>query len=371
MYKSKNQNAPMKAQKNTKFRVIGAMSGTSLDGLDLAYCVFEKKGSKWIYSIVQTACIKYSSKFREKLANVENGTALDFVKMDAEFGIFTGKKIKAFVEKHKLVVDFIASHGHTIFHQPQHRFTSQIGNAALLAAESGISTVSDFRSLDVALGGQGAPLVPIGDQLLFSDYEYCLNLGGFANVSFQKKKKRIAFDICPLNIVINNLSGLRGLAMDKNGDLARRGKLNEKLLDELNDLKFYKKKFPKSLGKEWVLKEFFPILKKYEITLEEKLRTFYEHAAIQISKATQTNTFLKGKGLVLCTGGGTYNTFLMERISQHSNSRMLIPGKELIDFKEAMVFAFLGVLRMTEQVNCLQSVTGANADNTGGCVYLR
>ena len=359
----------MSSNMKNKFHIIGAMSGTSLDGLDLAYCIFEFKNKKWNFSIAAAQCIKYDAEFRQMLSGVETQSALDFVKVDTAFGVFAGKKIKAFVKRNKLQIDFIASHGHTIFHQPSNGITSQIGNGAAIAAESGISTICDFRRTDVALGGQGAPLVPIGDKLLFSEYDFCLNLGGFANVSFNYKKQRVAFDVCPVNLVLNRLSQELGKEYDRNGDLSKKGNLNTDLLQELNNLNFYKQRFPKSLGKEWVLDEIFPLLNHYKISNEDKLKTFCEHIAIQISLATK-NSFQKKSAVILCSGGGTYNKFLLQRIGHHSSHQIVIPNKKIIDFKEALLFAFLGVLRVKEQKNCLQSVTGANADNVGGCIYL-
>ena len=317
----------------TKFHVIGAMSGTSLDGLDLAHCIFEQKNKKWNFKLEHTRTIKFDAELRNMLSSVETKSALDFVKTDTAFGIFTGQQIKNFVKANKLArIDFIASHGHTVFHQPQNAFTSQIGNGAAIAAIAGITTVCDFRRMDVALGGQGAPLVPMGDKLLFGEYDFCLNLGGFANVSFQHNKSRVAFDICPVNIVINSLSQELGKEFDKNGVLAKKGKLNSELLNELNTIHFYKKRFPKSLGKEWVLDEIFPLLFRYKISTEDKLRTFYEHIAIQISGATR-DAIKNKKAKILCTGGGTYNKFLMERILHYSKYNIVIPEKKIIDFK--------------------------------------
>ena len=353
-----------------KFRVIGVMSGTSLDGLDIAYCIFEKKAQKWAFKIQETICETYPKEFRQKLAEIEKSSALDFVKLDTEFGSFIGKKVKLFMDKNRLKVDFVSSHGQTIFHQPQNGFTSQIGNGAAIAAACGITTICDFRRLDVALKGQGAPLVPIGDQYLFSEYEFCLNLGGFANVSFQNKGKRLAFDICPVNIVLNALSEQLGKAYDRNGTFASRGHVDKNLLAKLNSLKFYKMPFPKSLGKEWVLDELFPILHQSSISVHDKLATFCEHIAIQMG-IIATFSGKKRGSKILCSGGGVYNHYLMQRIQTYSKYQLLIPATEIIEFKEALLFAFLGVLRITEQKNCLQSVTGAIEDNVGGCVYFR
>lgn len=345
------------------------MSGTSLDGLDLAYCRFSQVKNKWHYEIVHATCIHYSDDFRKWLSNIENGSALDIARADAELGVFIGKKIKAFAKKHQLSVNFVASHGHTIFHQPANGFTTQIGNGAYIAANSGNTTICDFRSLDVALQGQGAPLVPIGDQYLFGDYDYCLNLGGFANVSFEKGYSRIAFDICPVNIVLNALSKQMGKEFDKNGAIARKGTIDDELLHQLNSLKFYKQQAPKSLGKEWVNANIFPLLAATQISTSDKIATYCEHVAMQIAKVSGEQTRAK-KATILCSGGGAYNDYLMERIQNHNKNSIVLPDKMIIEYKEALVFAFLGVLRMIGQENCLRSVTGAKADNVGGCIYL-
>lgn len=354
----------------SSFKVIGAMSGTSLDGLDLAYCKFIKKGKHWKFTLLASETIAYTKAFKKKLAEVDTGSALDFVKMDHAFGIFTGKKINSFVRKHAILVDFVSSHGHTIFHQPALGITFQIGNGAAIAAETGFTTVCDFRRLDVAMHGQGAPLVPIGDRYLFGAYDYCLNLGGFANISFEHQGKRIAYDICPVNIVLNKLVAERGLSFDRNGLLGRKGRVNSKLLEALNQLAYYKQPFPKSLGKEWVFDYVLPILDSYKLSLEDKLASFYRHIADQIAKSLEV-TSSKKIAKVLVTGGGAYNGYLVDCLRKKATIEIVIPAPQIIEFKEAIIFAFLGVLRISEQKNCLQSVTGADADSIGGCVYVR
>lgn len=354
----------------SSYKVIGAMSGTSLDGLDLAYCEFIKKGKNWKFVLLASETIAYTNAFKKQLAEVDTASALDFVKLDHAFGVFTGKRINAFVRKNKILVDFISSHGHTVFHQPDLGITSQIGNGAAIAAETGFTTVCDFRRLDVALHGQGAPLVPIGDRYLFGNYDYCLNLGGFANVSFENNGKRIAYDICPVNLVLNKLVAERGLSFDKNGILGRKGQVNCKLVEELNSLKYYKKSFPKSLGKEWVLENILPIVDATSLSLEDKLASFYTHIGLQIANSLGS-IGNKKVAKVLVTGGGAYNEFLVECIRKNSGIELVIPNPQIIEFKEAIIFAFLGVLRIREQKNCLQSVTGADADSIGGCVYVR
>ncbi len=346
------------------YRVIGLMSGTSLDGLDIAYCTFTENKGSWSFKVLKAETLRYSPARENELRSMFDMNDRDLQRAHAEYGTFLGEAVKAFVKKHKLRPDFVASHGHTIFHQPEKGITFQAGAGDTLAAACGLTVICDFRSLDVKLGGQGAPLVPIGDELLFSKYDRCLNLGGFANVSYNKGKHRIAFDICPVNIVLNRLSISLGKKYDKGGAIARSGKLDERLLKALNAIPFYKKKAPKSLGAEWLEKEFMTVLARSRLPLRDKLRTVAEHAAIQIGKCAG------GKGRLFITGGGAYNKFLLSRIKAHTKSRIVIPAAKIIEFKEAMIFAFLGVLRKREEVNCLASVTGARRDSSGGSIHL-
>lgn len=345
------------------------MSGTSLDGLDIAFCIFKKQGAKWTYSIKKADTIKYSEKLKQELKTVENKSALELALLDKKFGHFIGEQTRLFIPKNKVQVDFISSHGHTIFHQPKKKLTLQIGSGAAIAAETKLPVVCDFRAVDVALGGQGAPLVPIGDKLLFSDFDACINLGGFANISFEINSKRIAFDICPVNIALNELVQKKGFDFDRNGALAKKGKIDLELLKKLNSLAFYNQKAPKSLGKEWVIENIYPTLNKTKISIEDKLRTFTEHAAIQISNTLHKNLNGKNKK-ILITGGGAYNIFLIESIKAKASHQIIVPDKNTIEYKEALIFAFLGLLRYKNEINTLKSVTGAEKDSIGGCIYL-
>jgi len=243
----------------------------------------------------------------------------------------------------------------------------QIGKGSSIASKCRLPVVNDFRSLDVALAGQGAPLVPIGDRLLFSEFDFCLNLGGFANVSYEHAGKRIAYDICPANIVMNALCEKLGKSFDENGDLAKEGMISHYLLNELNLLSFYKiaPNTPKSLGKEWVIHSIYPILDLYEVADADILRTFCEHIAFQLAKSLND----KPKGKLLVTGGGAYNSFLMQCIRQQVKHEVVVPDKKTVEFKEALIFAFLGVLRMRNEINCLKSVTGAFADSSSGAIH--
>lgn len=348
-----------------KYKVIGVMSGTSLDGMDIAYCEFTEQDGKWHYEIIFAETIPYNDLWKKTLANIEKGSALEFAEVHNKYGHLTGELVAGFISRYTLSADFISSHGHTIFHQPENKFTFQIGSGAAIAAECGLPVVCDFRTVDVALGGQGAPLVPVGDRLLFSEYDFCLNLGGFANISLDSNGSLIAFDICPVNIVLNRLVSLSGKEYDANGDIASVGKENPSLISELNSLDFYKLQPPKSLGKEWVLKFFNTIIDKYNIPVQDKLRSVCSHIAVQVSRAE--SPFAGNKMLV--TGGGAYNTFLISLLKKHCKSEIIIPDKKTIEFKEALIFAFLGTLRITGRINCFSSATGAVKDNIGGAVY--
>lgn len=349
------------------YTVIGLMSGTSLDGLDIACCKFTRNKDAWKFTIHEAVTYEYSDDWKRALKEVEKKTALELALLHTRYGHFTGALVQNFITEYQLQPDFIAAHGHTIFHQPDNKLTVQIGSGAAIAAETGLPVVCDFRTTDVALGGQGAPLVPVGDKLLFGTYDGCINLGGFANISFDKQNKRIAFDICPLNIVLNFLCESLQLSYDDKGSISRSGTINQQLLAALNQLEFYHQDYPKSLGKEWVLKNFIPVMNAFNISVADKLRTVTEHMAIQIVSAI--NTITGSNMQLLVTGGGAFNTFLIERINALTNHKLVIPDEKLINYKEALIFAFLGLRRWLNQPNALNSVTGAKRDSTGGCIY--
>jgi len=342
---------------------IGLMSGTSLDGIDLVYVCFQNDDAK-SFKILHSETIPYSKEWKLLLQNAIFSDEATLQELDITYGQFLGGILNNFISNYKITkIDFIASHGHTILHQPEKGITLQIGNGQEIAKITNQKVVCDFRTQDVKLGGQGAPLVPIGDELLFSEYDFCVNLGGFSNVSYHKDNKRIAFDICPVNIVLNFYANKIGLAYDASGKIASEGKINETLLGKLNALAFYQQQPPKSLGLEWVQTTIFPLIDALETDVPSILRTFVAHIAIQISKVITKNN------QVLFTGGGVFNTFLMDEIQQHAKSRISLPTKELIDYKEALIFAFLGLLKVTNQINCLQSVTGASKDHSSGVIF--
>lgn len=344
--------------------VAGLMSGTSLDGLDIAVCRFKKAKNGYKFKVLAAQTIPYSKDLKLRLKNLSIAKALDLAKLHQEFGKYIGENTVKFIKQHTLKVDAISSHGHTIFHQPALGFTTQIGCGATIAATTKITTVSDLRSLDVALKGQGAPLVPIGDKFLFGDYDSCLNLGGIANISFDKKGQRVAFDICVCNMVLNFLAEKKGKTFDENGKLAAGGKVNKDLLKKLNAIPFYKIKGSRSLGFEDFEKDIWPLLKNSNTS--DLLATSAEHIAQQIAVVLNANKLKT----VLITGGGAFNGHLISLIKQKTRCKIIMPSKTIINFKEAIIFAFLGYLRLNERINTLRSVTGATNNSSGGAVYL-
>ncbi|MBB6609472.1 anhydro-N-acetylmuramic acid kinase [Pontibacter sp. Tf4] len=350
------------------YHVIGLMSGTSLDGLDIAYCRLTYKNENWIYNILNAETLPYSPYWIDSLRGAETSDALTLIALDHAFGRYMGEQVQQFVKKHNLKPDFVASHGHTIFHQPGKHISLQIGNGAYLAAHAQLPVVCDFRTLDIALGGQGAPLVPIGDELLFSEHDYCLNLGGIANISFNHHGQRIAYDIAACNMLLNTLASQAGYSYDKDGDMARSGKLDAHLLEQLNAPSYFSEPYPKSLGKEWVLEHSLQTIANSPATIADKLHTTCHHIAQQIANALQPANY---KQRVLATGGGAFNLYLMELLQHYAgtNYSIEVPAPGIVSFKEALVFAFLGVLRWRNQTNSLQSVTGASRDSVGGAIY--
>jgi len=341
------------------------MSGTSLDGLDLCYVEFVHQ-ENWSFKIIASDCIPYDEKWYVNLGSAHSLSEMELNSLSNEFGRYTGERVNAFLEKFKLPKpDIVCSHGHTVFHEPAKKLTLQIGDGEMITQKTGITCISDFRSLDVSLGGQGAPLVPIGDELLFTDYEACLNLGGFSNISFREEGERRAFDICPVNIVLNLLANSLGKPFDSNGSIAESGKVDEELLTQLNSLSVYQATERPSLAREWLEREFMPIIENSANAIEDKLRTVTEHTALQISSVINAKA---EKGRVLVTGGGAKNGFLVERISALSNAKISVPNAQIVDYKEALIFAFLGMLRMRGETNVLRSVTGAERDSCSGVI---
>ncbi|RKS01719.1 anhydro-N-acetylmuramic acid kinase [Flavobacterium sp. 102] len=348
------------------YTVIGVMSGTSLDGVDLAHINFTVLKDKWQYKILESETVSYNDDWLNKLRTAVDFSKAELKQLNQDYTILLGNIIKDFINKHKIThLDAVCSHGHTVLHQPQNGYTLQIGNLKEMAKIVGETIVCDFRVQDVKLGGQGAPLVPIGDRILFSEYDYCLNLGGFSNVSFEQDGKRIAFDISPVNTVLNFYANKLGLAYDDKGNIARSGETDMTLLEELDNLSYYQKPYPKSLGFEFVKSIVLPLMESYDISLEDKMHTFIKHIAKQTAFALPER-----KGKMLVTGGGAYNTFLLESMQDYlPELSLIVPDAKTLEYKEALIFGLLGVLKLRKEINVLSSVTGAKKDHSSGSIF--
>ena len=358
------------------YRAIGLMSGSSLDGLDIAYAEFQEQSGKWDYTILATDCVTYPAEWADRLRTATELSARDYQQLHADYGHYIGEAVNQFIEKNQLnyKVSLISSHGHTTFHVPSKKMGAQLGNGASIAAETGLPVVTDLRALDLALGGQGAPIVPIGEKLLLGDYDYFLNIGGIANISFNADPY-IAFDICPANRVLNLLAVELGMEYDEGGNLAAAGTVNDDLLQKLNALDYYKQPYPKSLANDFGTDVVYPMIKEAVVTTQDALRTFDEHIALQIRNAIQNlgdPRLPTPDSRLLITGGGAHNNFLVQRLQElliELNIKVKVPEKELVNFKEALIMAFIGVLRWRQEYNVLSSVTGSVRDSIGGALW--
>ncbi len=355
-------------------RVLGLMSGTSLDGLDIALCEF-RQSNRWEYKIIEAKTYIYTEEWHDRLQHLYNTSAEVFAETDSAYGRLLGEYVLSFLEEFHLNNDglvggpiLVASHGHTIFHNPAMRFTSQIGDGAAIASISGLPVVCDFRRGDVALGGQGAPLVPIGDELLFGEFDGCLNLGGIANVSFLRDGIRTGWDIAPVNMALNYISGFKGLEYDRNGDLARGGVIIDKLYGHLNELDFLKMAPPKTLGREWFNYNVKPLIDIYSSSPDDLLAT--QTCWIADVLSTELNSHFKEGQSILCTGGGAHNGYLISLLKDKTLAEVVVPDHLVVDYKEALIFAFLGLLRLNELPNNVPSCTGASRGVSGGAIYL-
>ena len=359
------------------YSAIGLMSGSSLDGLDIVFTEIQEMGGKWGYEILEAECYSYSDEWVTRLKNATSLSALDYQLLHVEYGHYLGQQVNLFIDQRQLhyKVALIASHGHTTFHIPAKKMTAQLGDGAAIAATTQLPVVSDLRSMDIAFGGQGAPIVPIGEKLLLSSYGLFLNLGGIANISFNADHY-LAFDVCPANRVLNMLAADAGKEYDDQGKMAAEGNVNYILLEKLNELSYYKQDCPKSLANDFGVNIVYPIITDAGCNIPDSLRTFTEHIVIQIKNAVIVLKNKKQKTInqkLLVTGGGAFNTFLIERLKDHLNElniEVIIPDDKLVKYKEALIMALIGVLRWREETNVLSSVTGAQRDSVGGAMWL-
>ncbi|MCB0697269.1 MAG: anhydro-N-acetylmuramic acid kinase [Chitinophagaceae bacterium] len=357
------------------YKVIGLMSGSSLDGLDIAYVHLNEVGGQWNYEVIHAECVPYSANLAEQLRNASQKSVHEYLRLNTSYGRFLGEAVNGFIERNGIEhqVHLVASHGHTVMHEPHNHTSTQIGDGATIAAVTGLPVVSDLRNMDVALGGQGAPIVPVGDKLLFGQYDYWLNIGGIANITVPHNGETLAFDVCAANQMLNGLAEMKGMHMDKDGAMARTGKLQMDILADLNDEPYYLQEPPKSLSNEQAKQLVFPILLESKNEVNDLLRTAVQHIADKITEAVKKHPSGKERSVLLATGGGALNGFLMERIREGLaalNTDLHIPDEQTVNYKEAIVMALIGTLRFREETNVLSSITGASRDSIGGALWM-
>ena len=357
------------------YRVIGLMSGSSLDGLDIAFVEFLENSGKWTYEIKKAETIPYDQAWVQQLQSAPELSAKEYLLLHANYGHYTGTLVNQFIDKHRLhyQVQLIASHGHTSFHLPGSGMTAQLGDGAAIAAKTGIITISDLRAMDIAFGGQGAPIVPISEKLLWPEHTLFLNIGGIANVSYAGASGYKAMDSCPANRVLNMLAADEGMHYDEGGALAASGQLHQGLLDALNALDYYKLPAPKSLANQFGTDIVMPLIRSFGLSTADALHTYCEHISIQIANSIKN---FKGTEKVadklLVTGGGAFNNYLVQRIQYRLNefqTTVVVPDVQTVNFKEAIAMALIGTLRWRDEANVLHSVTGASQDSVGGAVW--
>ncbi len=362
------------------YRAIGLMSGSSLDGLDVVLAELHEQAGKWSFTIEAAECLEYSDHWKKRLREATSLNALDYQHLHVDYGHYLGEQVNLFIEKHKLQfkVGLVSSHGHTTFHVPARKMTAQLGDGAAIASATGLPVVSDLRALDVAFGGQGAPIVPIGEKLLLSDYEMLLNVGGIANISFNTSGKYIAFDICPANRVLNLIANEQGKEYDAGGAMASTGNVHEELLNTLNELDYYKLPYPKSLANNFGTDEVYPLIKTFKINHQDALRTYVAHIVHQVKLSIEdykrnNNDDVQKSLRLLVTGGGAFNEFFIEQLKSvlaPLHIEVVVPDSQLVQYKEALIMALIGVLRWREENNILSSVTGSSRDSVGGALWM-
>lgn len=344
----------------TSYKILGGMSGSSMDGLDLVLATFWRESQGWRFAIDQCETIDFPAYLYQNLQKAPSLSLAHQNNLDRNFGLWIANEITIF--SRKCTPDLLAIHGHTVEHAPEKGISKQLGCGQTIADCTKIRTVTEFRTADVKIGGQGAPLVPVGDFELFNAYDACLNLGGIANISIRNLK--LAGDICPCNQVLNHYAGQLGMKYDDKGSTARKGKVDEGMMVKLRKIPFFETTFPKSLPNHFISQEILN-----SVTPLDGLRTYTEFIAKNIAKMLPHASDKKKR--LLISGGGAYNDFLIELLRMEvANWEIYLPPKEIIEFKEALIFAFLGLKKIRGEVNVLKSVTGGKYDTSSGTIHL-
>ncbi len=362
----------MEMRAQNRMIAAGVMSGTSLDGMDMVLAEFEKVADTWSFRVLCAKGTTYPKDLSERMHKARFLSAEELAFLEHDLSLFWAEHLNVFLSEAKEDCALIAVHGQTVFHQPEKKLTLQLADLGLIASHTGFPVVGDFRRADLALGGQGAPLVPMGDRYLFGEMAACLNLGGFANVSYFENKQHLAKDLTVANHLLNLLASELGMEFDMDGRLAAMGQVHQEVLSGLQRLEYFGLSGPKSLGYEWFDAEFLPLWNKLtaQLSLEDRMRTACAHIAERVASALSA---VQGKLLV--TGGGAFNRVLMLEIEKTLPKGLSIKSLSseeqcYIAFKEALVFAFLGVLRFRGENNIIAGITGASRDHCAGLIAL-
>lgn len=346
------------------------MSGSSLDGIDMAYCKIQT-ANPYTFTIIAAATSPFSHEEFLMLKNCTPDIHYNYHKEDEMFAKVSAQAINNFLQKNNLPKpDAIASHGHTVFHFPALGKTKQIGSGQLIANLTGCKVIYDFRAADVEAGGQGAPLVPLCDAIFFNNYHACLNIGGIANISFDTPTGRIGFDICGANQLLNYIAQTIDLPFDENGELAAAGFVDEQLLSDLDACAYFQLPYPKSLDNHFVRKYFIERIAAANISANDKLATATYHIAKQIAIIINQQNKVHENYRLLVTGGGAFNVYLIQLIEKLTGIKITLPANEIIQFKEALAMCLMGVEKLQNKPNFLPSVTGAKTAVSGGVVVI-
>lgn len=339
------------------------MSGSSLDGLDIAIATFASRDT---YDVVFNKHCALPSQLASELNKAASYNIKDYLELESKFTDFIAKELQNITNQYQ-DINLIAIHGHTVHHDPDSGYSCQMVNAGRLASLTGLDVLADFRNQDIGLGGQGAPLAPIVEHLLGSQAAY-LNLGGIANISLHKSGSIVGYDVSPCNQLFNHFAKLNGLEYDDKGLLGRKGAIDQNLLNQWSALPYFQVDAPKSMDNQWLVHNFISTLE--DDKSEDQCHTAYQFVSHQIAKSVINN--LSEGDRVMCTGGGSYNDYLIQLIQDKIKSKsiqLVFPPKELIDYKEAILMSYMGYLYLNNKPNTLSSVTGASRSASVGGYY--
>jgi len=362
--------------KGKKYHAIGLMSGSSLDGIDLALTTFEvetqPKGELRVlhWEIEKSKTIPYPAQWVSDLQKAPEMSGLELSLLHSKLGNYFGQVVLEFSKETDSPIDYISSHGHTVFHYPQKKMTLQIGDGAAIAALTGIDVFDNFRLQDIAAGGEGAPLAPIVDAYLFPEIKYTLNLGGIANINIKTANGYLAYDLCGANQILNALSKEAGKEYDENGQIAAKGQIIPKLLRQANQWDYLRLAPPKSLDNRQVQNHTVRLFSSYPSPLEDRMFTAVHHIGYQIAASIHPHVGFVPEQLLI-TGGGALNTFLVSVIKEYlsPNIEIIKAPDSLINFKECVLMGLLGLLNIYQLPTTLPSVTGAKWKTVGGCFH--